>query len=122
VVAERQAVAAGSGRSARVTGAHISPPHDACPREAAPLNAVPTRRRDVAESVAGLMAAAALFVSLLGLVHRPVRVLPAAILVALVAVAIGGRHQRLALFAAAVAAFCWVVGLTIAVATNHPLY
>jgi hypothetical protein len=76
----------------------------------------------VAESVAGLMAAAALFVSLLGLVHRPVRVLPAAILVALVAVAIGGRHQRLALFAVAVAAFCWVVGLTIAVATNHPLY
>jgi hypothetical protein len=68
------------------------------------------------------MAAAALFVSLVGLVHRPVRVLPAAMAVALLAVAIGGRHQRLALFAAYATGVAWVVGLTIAVATNHPLY
>ena len=85
------------------------------------MSAVP-ERQSVAESVAGLMAAAALFVSLLGIVHRPVRVIPAAILIALIAAAIGGRHQRLAFFAAGVAALSWVIGMTVAVATNHPLY
>ena len=43
---------------------------------------------------AGLMASLALFVSVIGIVHRPVRVIPAAILVALVAAVIGGRPAR----------------------------
>ena len=75
-----------------------------------------------AEAVAGLMAAAAIFVSLVGVVHRPARVLPAAMLVALVAAGIGGRHQRLAAFAVAVAAACFVAGMTVAVATDRPLF
>jgi hypothetical protein len=81
----------------------------------------PARGR-AAESVAGLMAAAALFVSLMGLAYRPVRLIPAALLVALIAAGIGGRHQRLAAFAVVVAAISWVVGMTIAVATERPLY
>ncbi|MGH3103747.1 MAG: hypothetical protein ACRDN6_06600 [Gaiellaceae bacterium] len=84
---------------------------------------VPAERRDrPAEAIAGLLASLAVFVSLIGVVHRPVRVIPAAILVALVAVGLGGRHQRLALFAVALAAVCWVAGMTIAIATNRPLY
>ena len=75
-----------------------------------------------AEAVAGFMAAAAIFVSLVGVVHRPARVLPAAMLVALVAAGIGGRHQRLAAFAVAVAAACFVAGMTVAVATDRPLF
>ncbi len=84
---------------------------------------VPSDARSPAtEAIAGLMASAALFVSLVGVVHRPARVIPAAMLVALVAAALGGRHQRLAALAVAVAAVCFVAGMTIAVATQRPLY
>jgi hypothetical protein len=75
-----------------------------------------------AETVAGLMASAAIFVSLIALAYRPVRIIPAALLVAFIAAGIGGRHRRLASIAVAVAAICWVVGLTIAIATSRPLY
>jgi hypothetical protein len=68
------------------------------------------------------MAAAAIFVSMIGIVHKPVRILPAALLVAFIAAGIGGRHQRLAAVAVAVASLAWVVGMTIAVATGRPLY
>jgi hypothetical protein len=80
------------------------------------------RRDGPAEAVAGLMAAAAIFVSLIGLAYKPVRVIPAALLIAFVAAGIGGRHRALAGWAVAVAAICWVVGLTIAVATGRALY
>ena len=69
-----------------------------------------------------MLAAASLFVSLIALAHKPVRVAPAAILVALLAAGIGGRHARLAGFAVAVGAIAWVVGMTIAIATDRPLY
>lgn len=68
------------------------------------------------------MAALALFVSLIGIVHRPVRVIPAAILVALIAAVMGGRHSRLAEIALAVCIFALVVGLSVASATGRPLW
>jgi hypothetical protein len=74
------------------------------------------------EAVAGLMAAASIAVSAIALVQTPVRLAPAAVIVALVATAIGGRHQRLAAFAVAAAAVAWLIGMTIAVATESPLY
>jgi hypothetical protein len=86
------------------------------------MSAVPEERSRPSESVAGFLAAAALFVSLIGVVYRPVRLIPGAVIVALIAVGMGGRHQRLAAFALAVAAVAWVVGMTIAVATGNPLY
>ena len=69
-----------------------------------------------------MLAALSLFVSLIALAYRPVRVAPAAILVALLAAGIGGRHARLAAFAVAAGAVCWTVGMTIAIATGNPLY
>lgn len=75
-----------------------------------------------AEAVAGFLAAGALAVSLIGLAVTPARTIPIAILVAIVAAGIGGRHQRLAVFAVGVSALCFVVGMTIAVATDRPLY
>jgi hypothetical protein len=81
-----------------------------------------TARDRPADAVAGFLASASIFVSLIALVHRPVRLLPATLLVAFVAAGLGGRHRRLAAVAVAVAAICWVAGLTIAVATNRPLY
>jgi hypothetical protein len=75
-----------------------------------------------AETVAGFLATAAIFAGLVALAYRPARVAPAAIVVALVANAIGGRHARLAALALAVAALGFVAGMTIAVATNTPLF
>ena len=74
------------------------------------------------ETVAGFLASAALFVSALGLAYRPLRLIPFAILLALIAAAIGGRHARLALLAVSVGAACFVLGLAFAVVTSHPLW
>ncbi len=68
------------------------------------------------------MAAAALFVSLVGIVHRPARVIPVAVLVALIAAGIGGRHQRLATWAVVAGAIAFVLGMSVAVATDRPLF
>jgi hypothetical protein len=68
------------------------------------------------------MAAAALFVSLIAVVYRPVRVAPFAILVALIAAGIGGRHSRLAALAVAVGGVSFVAGMVVAVITGHAIY
>jgi hypothetical protein len=86
------------------------------------VSAVPQRRSGVAESLAGLFAALSIFVSLIGVAYRPARLIPAAILLALLATAIGGRSSRLAALAVGVGAVCFVVGMAVAVLTNHPLY
>jgi hypothetical protein len=84
--------------------------------------ATPVERDRPAETVAGFLATAAIAVAFVALVYRPARLAPAAILVALVASAIGGRHARLAALAVAVAALCFVAGMTIAVATDTPVF
>jgi hypothetical protein len=86
------------------------------------VSTVPERHDRPADTVAGFLAALALFVSLIGVVYRPVRVIPAAVVVALVALGIGGRHQRLAAFALAVTAVAWVVGMTVAATTGNDLW
>ena len=80
-----------------------------------------TRQRPP-EAVAGLLSAASLAVSLLGLAYRPGRVIPFALALALIATAMGGRHQRLAAAACAVGALCFAVGMALAVATKHPVF
>ena len=79
-------------------------------------------RQRPAEAVAGLLSAAALAVSLLGLAYRPGRLIPFAVVIALISTAIGGRHQRLAALALAVGAVCFVVGMALAVITEHPVF
>jgi hypothetical protein len=79
------------------------------------------RREGASASIAGVLAAIAMFVSLIGIAYRPARVIPVAIIVALVALGMGGRHVRLAWFALAVCGIAWLVGMTIAVAVNHPI-
>jgi hypothetical protein len=79
-------------------------------------------RQRPAEAVAGFLAAASIFVSLMGLAYRPVRLVPVAIVLALVAAGIGGRSARLAALAAGTGAACFALGLTIAILTGHPLY
>ena len=75
-----------------------------------------------AEVVAGFLATVAIFASAIGLVYRPVRVVLFAILIALVAAGMGGRHARLAAFAVGFATACWIAGTVIAVLAGKPLY
>jgi hypothetical protein len=75
-----------------------------------------------AELVAGLLAATSIFVSLTGVAYRPLRLIPFAIVLALVAARIGGRSTRLAAVATAVGAACFAVGMAIAVITENPLF
>ena len=74
------------------------------------------------ETVAGFLATAAIFLSAVGLAYRPLRLVPFAILLALLAAAIGGRHARLATWAVYTCAACFVLGMVFAVITSHPLW
>jgi hypothetical protein len=74
------------------------------------------------DTLAGFLAAMAIFVSAIGLAYRPLRLVPLAILLALFAAALGGRHARLALIAVLVGGTCFVAGLAFAVVTSHPLW
>jgi hypothetical protein len=76
-----------------------------------------------AETVAGFLAAASIAVSVIAMVYRPVRLAPVALLVAFIAVALSDRRfSRLAAFAVAIGAVGWLVGMTIAVLAEEPLY
>ena len=70
----------------------------------------------------GFLAALAIFVSLIALAWHPLRLILPAILLALIAVGIGGRYQRLAFAAVMIGAVCFFLGMTIAVVTSHPLW
>jgi hypothetical protein len=86
------------------------------------LSSTPYRRIRPSETVAGFLAAAAIFVSLVGVAYRPLRMIPFAILPSLIAAGIGGRNERLATYAVATAAACFAIGLAVAVITSHPLW
>jgi hypothetical protein len=74
------------------------------------------------EIVAGLLAAAALFLGALELVYRPFRLAPAALILALVATVMSRDQQRLIGIAVAVIGVCFVVGAALQVITHHPLF
>ena len=98
------------------------------------ISAVPDRQRDRLDTLAGLMSATAIFVGLLAMTNldlsiagthiamRPIRIGVAAVILALVAAGIGGRHQRLAALAVGIAGFSWVAGMVIAVVTERPIF
>jgi Domain of unknown function (DUF4383) len=74
------------------------------------------------QTLAGLLAAVAIFAAAIGLAYRPLRLVPLAILLSLIAVAIGGRNVRLATAATFICAGCFVLGMVFAVITSHPLW
>jgi len=82
----------------------------------------PVTRDRPSDGIAGFLASVALFASLIGLAYRPVRIIPFALLLALIATGMGGRHQRLATAALGVGAVCFMVGMAIAVITNNPVF
>jgi hypothetical protein len=75
-----------------------------------------------ADAIAGLLAALSVLASAIGLAYRPARLIPFALLLAIIAVGMGGRHARLAGAAVAVGGVCFVVGMAVAVVTNHAVF
>jgi len=86
------------------------------------MSSAPYERARPAETVAGFLAAAAIFVSLMGIAYRPLRLIPLALVLALIATGIGGRAERLAGWAVAIGALAFAVGMAAAVITSNPLW
>jgi hypothetical protein len=82
----------------------------------------PARREPASHAVAGFLAATALFAGLVAIIYYPGRVGPAAILVALIASAMGGFQSRLAATAVAVATGGWFLGMIVAVLLERPIF
>ncbi len=82
----------------------------------------PQGRWNQADTIAGLLAMIAIFACALGLIWRPVRVIPFAILLTLIAARMSERQARLVGWSVAACVVCWTVGMAIAVLTENPLY
>jgi hypothetical protein len=79
-------------------------------------------RESTAANVAGYLAAASIAVSLIGIVYRPVRTIPLAIVVALISLVMASPTSRLPQIAVLVGGIAFILGMTIAVATDSPLW
>ena len=86
------------------------------------MSSAPYARARPAETVGGFLAAASIFVSCMGVGYRPLRLIPIAIVLALIAAAIGGYASRLATWAVGISALCFTVGMAAAVITSNPLW
>ncbi len=81
-----------------------------------------SRPSSAAETVAGFLAAFAIFFAAIGVFYKPLRLIVPAILLALIATGIGGRNARLARIAMFTCVICLVLGMTVAVVTKHSLW
>lgn len=71
---------------------------------------------------AGFLSVLSIVGSALGIAYQPMKVLPFAFLIGLIAVGMARRDNKLPLVAILFGSVAFVVGLTIAVTTNHSLY
>jgi hypothetical protein len=74
------------------------------------------------ELVSGFLAVISLAASVLAVFWDPIRVSPFAVVLALISTAMAPRNSRLPLIAVVVASLAFIVGATLAVTTNNPLY
>jgi hypothetical protein len=86
------------------------------------VSATPYGRTRPADTLAGFLASVSIFASLTGIAWRPLRLIPLAILLGLIALAIGGRSERLATWAVYIGAASFAVGMAVAVITSNPLW
>ena len=82
----------------------------------------PLGREPASHTVAGFLAATALFAGLVALVYYPGRVGPAAIFVALLAAAMGGFQSRFAAWAVVGVTASWFLGMVLAVILERPIF
>jgi hypothetical protein len=88
----------------------------------AAVSAQPHASSGTAETIAGFLAAVSIFASCIAVAYHPGRLIPFALLLALLAAAIGGRATRLAAWAIGVGSICFVVGMAVAVITDNPIF
>jgi FtsH-binding integral membrane protein len=81
-----------------------------------------TPARSSAELTAGFLAVLSIVGSVIGAAYQPVKILPFAFLIGLISAAMSPRDSKLPLVAIFLGAIAFVVGLTVAVTTNHALY
>jgi hypothetical protein len=74
------------------------------------------------EYVAGFLAAAAIFAGIVAIVYYPGRVGAGAVLIALLAAAMGGFQSRLAAFAVAIATLGWLAGMIVSIVFERPVF
>ena len=86
------------------------------------MSAESTSSAGAAELVAGFLAVISMVASALAIVWEPLKVSPFAVLIALVAVGMSPRGARLPFLAVAVGTLCFIIGMTVAVTTNNPIY
>lgn len=79
-------------------------------------------REPTSWTVAGFLAALSIAVGLIAVAWYPGRIGPAAMLIALLATAMGGPHRRLAAAAVAITTVCWVIGMVVAVVFEQPIF
>jgi hypothetical protein len=82
----------------------------------------PAASSNSSDLTAGFLSVLSIVGSALGVVYQPVKILPFAFLIGLIAVGMGSRDNKLPLIAIVVGSVAFIVGLTIAVTTNHALY
>jgi hypothetical protein len=82
----------------------------------------PEERATTADTVAGFLAAAAIAAGLFSIFWRPSRIGPVALVIALIAVAMSARNQRLGAWAVGIVAAGWVLGMIFAVIAEKPVY
>jgi hypothetical protein len=75
-----------------------------------------------ADRAAGFLATLSIVASALALTYRPVRLLPFAFLLALIAVGMAPRGSKLPLIAVLFGAVAFVVAITIQVLAENPLF
>jgi hypothetical protein len=72
--------------------------------------------------VADFLATFALFAGLISVVYYPGRLGTAAVFIALFAAALGGRDRYLVPVTVGVTAVCWLLGMTLAIALERPIF
>ncbi len=80
------------------------------------------RRDTAAGTIAGVLAAVAIFAGAISLIEKSGRVGVGAMAVALLACAMGGRHRKLAAVSLALATIFWLAGMIIAVTAGQPIF
>lgn len=86
------------------------------------MSSVPREEPRYADAIAGFLCAFALAISLIAIARTPALLAPVAILVGLVAARMSEAHRKLAGWTVAVATVAFVVGMTVAIATDNALY
>jgi hypothetical protein len=74
------------------------------------------------ETIAGLLAASALFLGVFELFYRPFRLAPAALLLLLIATVMSHEQHKLIRLGFAAVGIGFVAGAALQVLTHHPLY